>query len=251
MSAPSSGAPRGTVLFVHGSSMASQPTFDLQVPGRPDSSVMDWFAARGFDAWCLDNEGYGRSDKSRPINFDISNGADDLEAASRYVLAAARADLRVALPEANRPSVNDFVIRAVAMAARERPDMVSRLEGEEFVVPGSIDVGVAVAVPGGLIVPVLRDADANSMSHALELRVPFLDRALVETVTALPGRFKQSPRGPGKRLLRAAMNRHLPSEVKSRRPTEITRGTSAGRLSNTVGRPSGSECVVTRPRGLW
>ena len=26
----------GTILFVHGSSMASQPTFDLQVPGRPD-----------------------------------------------------------------------------------------------------------------------------------------------------------------------------------------------------------------------
>jgi pimeloyl-ACP methyl ester carboxylesterase len=60
--------------------------FDLAVPGRPDSSVMDWFAARGFDTWCLDNEGYGRSDKKRPINFDISNGADDLEAASAYVL---------------------------------------------------------------------------------------------------------------------------------------------------------------------
>lgn len=30
----------GTILFVHGSSMASQPTFDLQVPGRPDSSAM-------------------------------------------------------------------------------------------------------------------------------------------------------------------------------------------------------------------
>jgi len=55
--------------------MASQPTFDLQVPGRPDSSVMDWFAARGFDTWCLDNEGYGRSDKQRPINCDISSGA--------------------------------------------------------------------------------------------------------------------------------------------------------------------------------
>ena len=39
----------GTILFVHGSSMASQPTFDLQVEGRPDSSVMDWFARRGFD----------------------------------------------------------------------------------------------------------------------------------------------------------------------------------------------------------
>ena len=27
---------KGTILFVHGSSMASQPTFDLHVPGRPD-----------------------------------------------------------------------------------------------------------------------------------------------------------------------------------------------------------------------
>ena len=31
---------KGIVLFVHGSSMASQPTFDLDVPGRPDSSAM-------------------------------------------------------------------------------------------------------------------------------------------------------------------------------------------------------------------
>ena len=53
----------GTILFVHGSSMASQPTFDLQVPGRPDSSAMDYFAAQGFDTWCVDMEGYGRSDQ--------------------------------------------------------------------------------------------------------------------------------------------------------------------------------------------
>ena len=61
------GTPDGkpAVLFVHGSSMASQPTFDLTVPGRPDSSVMDWFARRGFVCWCVDMEGYGRSDKTR------------------------------------------------------------------------------------------------------------------------------------------------------------------------------------------
>ena len=76
----------GTVFFVHGSSMASQPTFDLQVPGRPYSSAMDWFADHGFDTWTMDNEGYGRSDKKRDINFDISNGADDLAAGSEYVL---------------------------------------------------------------------------------------------------------------------------------------------------------------------
>ena len=74
--------PAGRILFVHGSSMASQPTFDLQVPGRSDSSAMDWFAARGFDTWCVDMEGYGRSDKHRDINCDIANGADDLAAAT-------------------------------------------------------------------------------------------------------------------------------------------------------------------------
>jgi alpha-beta hydrolase superfamily lysophospholipase len=76
----------GTVFFVHGSSMASQPTFDLQVPGRPFSSAMDWFCDQGFDTWTMDNEGYGRSDKKRTINFDISNGADDLAAGTEYVL---------------------------------------------------------------------------------------------------------------------------------------------------------------------
>jgi pimeloyl-ACP methyl ester carboxylesterase len=85
--AAAGGAPRGTIVFVHGSSMASQPTFDLHVPGRPHSSVMEWFAARGFDTWCMDNEGYGRSDKRRPINCDIANGADDLAAAARRVHA--------------------------------------------------------------------------------------------------------------------------------------------------------------------
>ena len=76
----------GTILFVHGSSMASQPTFDLQVPGRPHSSAMDYFAERGFDTWCVDMEGYGRSDKKRDINCDIANGADDLAAATDYIM---------------------------------------------------------------------------------------------------------------------------------------------------------------------
>jgi pimeloyl-ACP methyl ester carboxylesterase len=82
------GSPEGkpAVLFVHGSSMASQPTFDLTVPGRPDSSAMDWFARRGFVCWCVDMEGYGRSDKTRDIFCDIANGADDLAAATDYIV---------------------------------------------------------------------------------------------------------------------------------------------------------------------
>ena len=79
------GTARGTILFVHGSSEASTPDFDLQAPGRPDSSAMDWFASHGFDTWCVDMEGYGRSDKDRSHNSDIATGAADCEAAARYI----------------------------------------------------------------------------------------------------------------------------------------------------------------------
>ncbi|MGA0311415.1 MAG: alpha/beta hydrolase, partial [Candidatus Puniceispirillaceae bacterium] len=73
---------KGTILFVHGSSMASQPTFDLHVDGRPFSSAMNYFSTLGYDTWCVDMEGYGRSSKHRDITCDIANGADDLAAAS-------------------------------------------------------------------------------------------------------------------------------------------------------------------------
>ena len=74
---------RGTILFVHGSSMASQPTFDLQVPGHP--GAMDYFVGQGFDTWSVDMEGYGRSTKDRGIDATISEGADDLKAATDYI----------------------------------------------------------------------------------------------------------------------------------------------------------------------
>jgi pimeloyl-ACP methyl ester carboxylesterase len=127
---PAAGAAKGVILFVHGSSMASQPTFDLQVPGRPDSSVMDWFAARGFDTWCLDNEGYGRSDKKRPINFDISNGADDLDSASRYVMDTAGAEKLLLY------GISSGALKAALFAERS-PERVARLALDAFVWTGA------------------------------------------------------------------------------------------------------------------
>ena len=38
---------------------------------------MDTFVRMGFDTWCFDCEGYGRSDKHRDMNADIAAGADD------------------------------------------------------------------------------------------------------------------------------------------------------------------------------
>jgi pimeloyl-ACP methyl ester carboxylesterase len=120
---------QGTVLFVHGSSMASQPTFDLQVPGRPDSSVMEWFAKRGYDTWCVDMEGYGRSDKTRPINFDIANGADDLGAASAYIREKTGSGPLLVY------GISSGALRA-AMFAERHPERVARLALDAFVWTG-------------------------------------------------------------------------------------------------------------------
>jgi len=109
-----------TILFVHGSSMASQPTFDLDVPGRPDSSVMDWFAKRGYDCWCVDMEGYGRSTKDRDNNAPISFGADDCYAAATYIRKL-RGDRRLLVY-----GISSGALRA-ALFAERHPDTVDRL----------------------------------------------------------------------------------------------------------------------------
>ena len=119
----------GTLLFVHGSSMASQPTFDLTVPGRPDSSVMDWFAERGFVCWCVDMEGYGRSAKHRNITSDISNGADDLLAATDYIHTTRGIRSFMAY------GISSGALRA-AMFAQRHPERVSRLALDAFVWTG-------------------------------------------------------------------------------------------------------------------
>jgi pimeloyl-ACP methyl ester carboxylesterase len=95
---------------VHGSSVQSQPAFDLQIPGRPEASVMDWFARLGYDNWCFDCEGYGKSDKKRPINADIPTGADDIHEVvkkiGRKVLlyGSSSGALRAALYAQRRPA---------------------------------------------------------------------------------------------------------------------------------------------------
>jgi pimeloyl-ACP methyl ester carboxylesterase len=127
--APTARRAGGTVLFVHGSSMGSQPTFDLQVPGRPYSSAMDYFAAQGFNTWCVDMEGYGRSDKKRDINCDIANGADDLEVATEYIMKTGGARQFLIY------GISSGALRA-ALFAQRQPARVQRLALDAFVWTG-------------------------------------------------------------------------------------------------------------------
>lgn len=65
--------------------------------------------------------------------------------------------------ETVRISYNDIIILATARALKRHPIMNSTLVGDEILLSDAVNMGIAVALPGGLIVPVLRDADKKSL----------------------------------------------------------------------------------------
>ncbi len=75
-----------------------------------------------------------------------------------------------AIPD-TKISFNDMVIKAVAMALRKHPQVNSSWAGDKIIHHGNINVGVAVAVPDGLVVPVLKNTDQmnyNQISAAVK-----------------------------------------------------------------------------------
>ena len=127
--AASGGKRSGVVLFVHGSSMASTPVYDLQVPGRPEASLMDTFARLGYDTWCFDCEGYGRSDKHRDMNANVADGADDVEAVME-VITRETGQKKVMLQ-----GTSSGALRA-ALYAQRHPERVSKIILDAFVWTG-------------------------------------------------------------------------------------------------------------------
>jgi pyruvate dehydrogenase E2 component (dihydrolipoamide acetyltransferase) len=67
-------------------------------------------------------------------------------------------------------SYTDVIVAAAAMALRAHPRLRSRFDGDAVVVSEKIDVGIAVALDAGLIVPVLREADRKPLVALREER---------------------------------------------------------------------------------
>ncbi len=67
------------------------------------------------------------------------------------------------LPEDEKLSVNDFVLKAVALALREFPNLNASFNGASVVRHGAINIGVAVAVENGLLTVVGKDADQKPL----------------------------------------------------------------------------------------
>jgi pyruvate dehydrogenase E2 component (dihydrolipoamide acetyltransferase) len=94
-------------------------------------------------------------------------------------LIALRADVNQGLADQGvKVSINDFIVKAVALALRLHPEANASFNGDSILRHRRVNVGVAVATDAGLLVPVIKDADRKSLS------------AIGSEVVALAGRAR-------------------------------------------------------------
>ena len=76
-----------------------------------------------------------------------------------------RKQLNDMLGESGKLSVNDFILKAAALALRQFPNLNASFGGDKLIRHGHINMGIAVSVEGGLLTVVVKDADAKSLSQ--------------------------------------------------------------------------------------
>jgi pyruvate dehydrogenase E2 component (dihydrolipoamide acetyltransferase) len=94
-------------------------------------------------------------------------------------LMAMRKQANEYLPDNEKLSVNDFILKAVALTLRHFPNLNATIKGNEVIQFGHVNVGVAVTVPGGLMTVVVKDTDQKSM------------RQISSEVKAMAGRARE------------------------------------------------------------
>lgn len=132
------------VLFlVHGSSISARSSFDLNVAGHGEYSIMNKFAEYGFDVWTMDFAGYGRS-SAGDGNSNIADGVQDLRAAVEVVaretgqqryhfFGESSGALRAGAYAMDQPQrVNRLVLTALTYTGQGSPTLADRAKQLEF-----------------------------------------------------------------------------------------------------------------------
>lgn len=103
----------------------------------------------------------------------------DMRAAARI-----RAEYNASVEEERKISFNDLVIRACVLALQKHRGLTSRIEGDLIKTPSSINIGIAVSLDEGLIVPVIKDTQSKGIA------------ALAQEVRDLAGRARKGQLKP-------------------------------------------------------
>ena len=82
-----------------------------------------------------------------------------------------------------KPGLTLYLLRALALALREHPATAGYLIGEKIVHPRSLDIGVAVQVKDGVVVPVVRKVDQKPLTELISEYDDLVDRARQRRLT--------------------------------------------------------------------
>jgi pyruvate dehydrogenase E2 component (dihydrolipoamide acetyltransferase) len=98
---------------------------------------------------------------------------------AEYDMTEARKLLRAigAADDAPKVGPNDLLIKAIATALRRHPEVNSGWEDDGVVNYGRVNIGNAVAIPGGLVVPVIQDADTKTLGQIAGESKALIERA--------------------------------------------------------------------------
>ena len=131
------------LVMVHGSSIAALSSWDLNVPGAGEYSMMNVFSRFGYDVWAIDFEGYGKSDVTSG-NSDIKSGVADILAAMPLIasetglqrfhfMGESSGALRVAAFAAAHPErVDRALLGAYTYTGKDSPTLTERAKNVEF-----------------------------------------------------------------------------------------------------------------------
>lgn len=164
--------PRGRIVKADVESAQAQPAkpaaaaAPAAMPAGPDAeAVMRMYEGREFEEVALD--GMRRIIAQRLTEAKQTIPHFYLRRDIRLdALLALRSQMNKALePREVRLSVNDFIIKACALALQQVPDANAVWAGDRILKLKPSDVAVAVAIEGGLFTPVLKDADTKSLAQ--------------------------------------------------------------------------------------
>ncbi len=225
--APRAGEPPRPVLFmVHGSSNSTRSSYDLNVPGKGEYSMMNVFARLGYDVWTMDHDGYGFSGSSGN-NSDIASGVDDLRAALPVV------QQETGLARYHFYGTSSGAIRAGAYA-QAHPERVDRLVLCAFTHKGtgSPEIGRRAARVDQLRASNrrLRDAAMIRSIFTRDGHAASYDAAVPEAIASFELKFgDQIPTGT---YLDMAANLPLVDPTKVKSPVLMLRGEHDGNSTN-------------------
>jgi pyruvate dehydrogenase E2 component (dihydrolipoamide acetyltransferase) len=80
-------------------------------------------------------------------------------------------------------SIDDFIIKAVALGLKQWPIMTGRLEGDSILLADSIGIGLAIATKGGLITPIVKEVDKKNLAQIAQYITALVKRAETRKLT--------------------------------------------------------------------